>query len=214
MLSFQDFFFENINPPELRKLLVDTSSLLTNLAQVDWSIAQQGRAPPPPPPPPPPPNPVCEEPWMFCQDGGNDCCANEWSGEPAACAPGYEPSEQPHSYDNCPNYVCIPAGSPRGQCRDGGEDCCASEPDGEPAECDDGFEPTRQPWSYENCPNYACVPAGTACNGDNGDYGPPSWPEVPLVIERDTAREISSAMSNVATVLTEIAAGFPTRNDE
>ena len=35
MFSPQDFFFENVNPPELKKLLRDLSSILTNAATVD-----------------------------------------------------------------------------------------------------------------------------------------------------------------------------------
>ena len=33
-----------------------------------------------------------------CTDNGNDCCANAAGGEPATCAPGYEPSTQPRSW--------------------------------------------------------------------------------------------------------------------
>ena len=41
MISFQDFMFENFNPPEVRKLLVDLSSALTSAATVDWSFSSQ-----------------------------------------------------------------------------------------------------------------------------------------------------------------------------
>lgn len=49
-----------------------------------------------------------------CRDGGNDCCANEAATPPeaAACAPGYAPSAHPQTYDDCPNYECVPDGSP------------------------------------------------------------------------------------------------------
>ena len=43
-----------------------------------------------------------------CQDNGNDCCANEPGGEPESCADGYSPSAQPTSWDDCPNYECVP----------------------------------------------------------------------------------------------------------
>ena len=42
----------------------------------------------------------------MCRDSGDDCCANEPEGEPAACADGYMPNTQPYSYDSCPNYSC------------------------------------------------------------------------------------------------------------
>jgi hypothetical protein len=42
-----------------------------------------------------------------CADSGNDCCANEAAGEPAACAEGYVADASPQSYENCPNYNCV-----------------------------------------------------------------------------------------------------------
>ena len=41
-----------------------------------------------------------------CRDNGNDCCANQAAGEPAQCYDGWLPSNQPQSYDGCPNYTC------------------------------------------------------------------------------------------------------------
>lgn len=49
-----------------------------------------------------------------CRDDGNDCCANQASGEAAQCADGWVPSTQPQSYDACPNYTCLPES---GDCR-------------------------------------------------------------------------------------------------
>ena len=42
------------------------------------------------------------------RDYGDDCCANQADGEWATCEFGYYPSHQPQSYDNCPNYTCLP----------------------------------------------------------------------------------------------------------
>ena len=44
----------------------------------------------------------------MCRDWGDDCCANNNEGEPAACADGYMPNTQPYSWDSCPNYSCCP----------------------------------------------------------------------------------------------------------
>ena len=46
-----------------------------------------------------------------CRDQGNDCCANAAGGEPAECEPGFEPTTQPTSYEECPNYGCRPVGA-------------------------------------------------------------------------------------------------------
>ena len=43
-----------------------------------------------------------------CRDYGDDCCANQANGEWATCEAGYYPSHQPQSYDDCPNYTCLP----------------------------------------------------------------------------------------------------------
>ncbi|GMI33882.1 hypothetical protein TeGR_g5961, partial [Tetraparma gracilis] len=43
-----------------------------------------------------------------CRDIANDCCANEASGESAVCADGWVPTHQPQSFDDCPNYTCVP----------------------------------------------------------------------------------------------------------
>eukprot|EP01045_Picozoa_sp_COSAG04_P007982 COSAG04_NODE_433_length_14482_cov_11.959466_6_plen_222_part_00 len=43
-----------------------------------------------------------------CRDEGNDCCANDNQGEPASCPPGFSPTAQPTSWDDCPNYECVP----------------------------------------------------------------------------------------------------------
>lgn len=43
-----------------------------------------------------------------CCDRSNDCCANQAAGESAECADGWVPSTQPQSYDDCPNYTCLP----------------------------------------------------------------------------------------------------------
>jgi hypothetical protein len=45
-----------------------------------------------------------------CSDAGSDCCANDERNEPADCADGYTPSNQPSSYDDCPNFTCHPPG--------------------------------------------------------------------------------------------------------
>ena len=122
-----------------------------------------------------------------CRDEGNDCCANEPGGEPASCSPGFSPSAQPTSWDDC-NYECVPdfsctagsvwvaeestcPGTTEGTiepstadvdvCQDNGNDCCANENSGEPASCADGFSPSAQPTSYDDCPNYECVPDAT-----------------------------------------------------
>ena len=123
-----------------------------------------------------------------CRDEGNDCCANDNQGEPASCSPGFSPSDQPTSYDDCPNYECVPdfsctagsvwvaeestcPGTTEGTiepstadidvCQDNGNDCCANEPGGEPASCADGYSPSAQPTSWDDCPNYECVPDAT-----------------------------------------------------
>ena len=46
-----------------------------------------------------------------CRDQGHDCCANAAGGEPAECEPGFEPTTQPNSYKECPNYGCRPVGA-------------------------------------------------------------------------------------------------------
>ena len=53
---------------------------------------------------------LATDPSLQCRDGGNDCCASEPAGEPAACADGWVPSRQPQSHDGCPNYRCFPPG--------------------------------------------------------------------------------------------------------
>lgn len=52
----------------------------------------------------------------LCRDTGSDCCANvygnDWQeAEAASCVAGYEPTTQPISYDECPNYKCVAIGS-------------------------------------------------------------------------------------------------------
>lgn len=54
----------------------------------------------------------------LCTDNAEDCCANtrgnEWMDpEYATCVDGFEPTTQPTSYDQCPNYKCVPAGTPK-----------------------------------------------------------------------------------------------------
>ena len=51
-----------------------------------------------------------------CRDIEHDCCANEASGEAAECADGWVPSHQPQSFDDCPNYTCLPPPYPEGSC--------------------------------------------------------------------------------------------------
>eukprot|EP01043_Picozoa_sp_COSAG02_P007270 COSAG02_NODE_215_length_28614_cov_43.077047_19_plen_269_part_00 len=54
----------------------------------------------------------------LCTDSAQDCCANtrgnEWMDpEYATCVDGFEPTTQPTSYDNCPNYKCVTAETPK-----------------------------------------------------------------------------------------------------
>ena len=62
-----------------------------------------------------------------CRDNSNDCCANQAAGEPAQCADGWLPSNQPQSYDGCPNYTCMPPA---------GLDPPAGSSAGDPIECE------------------------------------------------------------------------------
>ena len=79
----------------------------TTVAQMAYTLRQNG---------------VCDwgaAPDPNCRDPGDDCCANELEGESAACADGFVPSNQPQSWDGCPNFVCEPCGGTTGRdCRE------------------------------------------------------------------------------------------------
>ena len=52
----------------------------------------------------------------LCTNNGADCCANangdDWRDpEYATCTRGYEPTTQPGSYADCPNYKCVAMGA-------------------------------------------------------------------------------------------------------
>lgn len=52
----------------------------------------------------------------LCTDTGADCCANHVGGdwlepEYATCVAGYEPTTEPTSFLDCPNYKCVPTGA-------------------------------------------------------------------------------------------------------
>lgn len=91
-----------------------------------------------------------------CMDIGSDCCAN-WPNEPAQCSDGYYPSTQPTSYDNCPNYQCLPYSNLgvntllTSVCTDSGSDCCANQQNYEWATCQTGYHATHQPQAYTGC---------------------------------------------------------------
>ncbi|EOD39078.1 hypothetical protein EMIHUDRAFT_223963 [Emiliania huxleyi CCMP1516] len=63
-------------------------------------------------------DPTCGGEPSMCRDNSNDCCANEAMGEAAVCEAGYVPTVQPQSYDDCPNYTCMPAPPPSPTCVD------------------------------------------------------------------------------------------------
>ena len=167
----------------------------------------------------------CNEHPAMCRDEAHDCCANEVAGEPASCAEGFVPSNQPQSFDNCPNFACVPVSAASetevryetflafsasshmlaedaSLCRDSGNDCCANEASGEPAACADDYTPSNQPQSYDDCPNYAARLRRSCC---------PSRMSVPST-KRRTARRRRWSQSRTRDGCTRAAASSTSRS--
>ena len=229
MFSPQDFFFENVNPPELKKLLRDASSILTNAATIDWSFSHTVDG--------------CDESshqaaeaivnagfvglntpnfdqlWRmddryFCRDLGSD-----WIG---VTPPGYY-------INTSPDDVCGPA-IDGGLFEDGytcptwddaswTPDCiacrqacvqkyiqekiidpCGDYNYGYDREGDLSFDGQMYPDFLDQLPDRCCSPAV-----------PPHTQEM---ISADDSRGVNEALSTAASVLTQIGASLPVTNDE